>query len=151
MRNLIFLLLISTLVTSCWITDRHDGEVSATMLNNPSSEFSANPDEMPVIAFENQVFDFGTLSQGEKIVHTFNFKNEGKSPLILSFVEGSCGCTVMKDWPKEPIAPGKSGSINVEYDSSDKSGSQSISVRVVTNTVPATTTLMLEGEVVTPY
>ena len=135
---------------SCRITDRSDREVGVEMLNNPSSEFSNNPDEMPVLAFDQETFDFGRLSQGETLQHTFEFTNEGKSPLILSFVKGSCGCTVMKGWPKEPIAPGDSGDINVEFNSKGKSGTQNISIRVVANTSPATTVLTLQGEVVTP-
>lgn len=148
-RISLFLVLIVVLA-SCRITDRSDREVGSEILNNPSSEYSANPDELPVITFEDQVFNFGTLSQGEQLTHTFSFRNEGESPLVLSFVEGSCGCTVMKDWPKEPIEPGDGGEIKVAFDSSNKSGTQSVSIRVVANTVPATTTLMLEGEVVTP-
>lgn len=138
------------LAVSCRITDRSDREVNMDMLNNPSSEFATDPDKLPVIAFEKEVHDFGTLSQGEQFTHAFKFENTGESPLVLSFVEGSCGCTVMKDWPKEPIAPGETGEINVDYNSKGKSGTQNISIRVVANTSPATTVLMLEGEVVTP-
>jgi hypothetical protein len=35
--------------------------------------------------------------------------------VIISNARGSCGCTV-PDWPKEPIAPGKTSSIKVSYD-----------------------------------
>lgn len=138
------------LAAACRITDRKDRDVNMDMLNNPSSEYGNDPDKMPAISFDEEVYKFGTVSQGEQFTHTFTFENTGKSPLVLSFVEGSCGCTVMKDWPKEPIAPGESGEINVDYNSKGKSGTQSISIRVVANTSPATTVLMLEGEVVTP-
>lgn len=149
MRLIVFILLMTSTI-ACRITDRSDREVNMDMLNNPSSEFSADPDELPIIAFDEEVHNFGTLSQGEQFTHTFTFENTGKSPLVLSFVEGSCGCTVMKDWPKEPIAPGESGEIKAEFNSKGKSGTQNISIRVVANTSPATTVLMLEGEVVTP-
>lgn len=150
MRYTWIILLIIVAFSGCKITDRHERDVNMDMLNNPASEFSNDPEIMPVIAFEQAVYNFGVLSEGEEFVHSFDFVNEGKSPLVLSFVEGSCGCTVMRDWPKEPIAPGESGSINVEYKSKGKKGKQNIAVRVVANTSPATTVLTIEGEVVTP-
>lgn len=149
-RNIAFLLVAALTLVACRITDRSDRQIDVDMLNNPSSEFSVDPDEMPVIAFEAPVHQFGTLSQGDVLEHTFHFENTGKSPLVLSFVEASCGCTVMKDWPKEPIAPGDAGAINVAFDTKGKSGVQNVSIRVVTNTTPATSVLALEGEVVIP-
>ncbi len=138
------------LLSGCRLTDRGERQINTDALNNPASEFTKDPDKMPVMSFEEPVFNFGTLSEGETINHSFEFVNEGKSPLVLSFVEGSCGCTVMKDWPKEPIAPGKKGEINVEFKSKGKKGIQNIAVRVVANTSPATSVLNIEGTVVTP-
>jgi hypothetical protein len=145
--TIIALLLIAF---SCRLTDYSDREVSMEMLNNPESGDPIDPDKLPVLAFDTTYVNFGVLSEGEKITHSFPFVNEGKSPLILSFVEGSCGCTVMKSWPKHPLKPGEGGEIEIEFNSRGKSGSQSVSIRVVANTRPATTVLMLEGEIVTP-
>lgn len=150
MKNLGIIAVLALVLFSCRLTDRSDREVGVDMLNNASSEYSADLDELPVIAFAEQTHNFGTLSQGEELNHSFTFVNEGKSPLVLSFVEGSCGCTVMKDWPKKPIEPGDAGEINVQFNSKEKSGTQSIAITVVANTSPSTTVLMLEGEVVTP-
>lgn len=151
MRIFGLLLLGAMVFVSCRITDRSDrDEVDMSMLNNPSSEHATSPEMMPKIVFEQDVHNFGVISQGEEFDHSFKFKNEGKSPLVLSFVEGSCGCTVMKDWPKEPIPPGESGEINIEFNSKGKSGTQNIAVRVVSNTTPATTVLVMEGEIVSP-
>jgi hypothetical protein len=44
----------------------------------------------------------------------FTFKNTGKTPLLISNVQASCGCTT-PDYTKEPIAPGKKGSITATY------------------------------------
>jgi hypothetical protein len=145
--TIIALLLIAF---SCRLTDYSDREVSMDMLNNPESGDAIDPDKLPVISFDTTYVNFGVLSEGEKITHSFPFVNEGKSPLILSFVEGSCGCTVMKSWPKQPLLPGEGGEIEIEFNSRGKSGAQSVAIRVVANTRPATTVLMLEGEIVTP-
>jgi hypothetical protein len=40
--------------------------------------------------------------------------NTGTQPLILNEVTGCCG-TNIKEWPKAPILPGKSGLIKVEF------------------------------------
>ena len=58
------------------------------------------------IEFEKEVHDYGTIENGANGQCTFNFKNSGNAPLIISNAKGSCGCTV-PSWPKEPIAPGE--------------------------------------------
>ena len=69
------------------------------------------------VEFEKEVHDYGTLVQGEPAVYEFKFTNTGDKPLIISNCKGSCGCTVPV-WPREPLAPGKSATIKVKYDSS---------------------------------
>jgi Protein of unknown function (DUF1573) len=98
------------------------------------------------IAFEHTDFDFGTVKDGEKVKHTYKFKNTGSEPLIISSAKGSCGCTVPK-WPSEPIAPGGSGVIDVEFDSKGKPGKQTKRVTVTANTTPAQTLLNISGTV----
>jgi len=69
----------------------------------------------PVFEFEKKIVDYGAIEKGSEGVYDFKFKNIGKSPLIISNVKGSCGCTVPSA-PKEPIMPGTSGVIKVKYD-----------------------------------
>ncbi|WP_333875988.1 DUF1573 domain-containing protein [Flavobacterium sp.] len=87
------------------------------------------PTEM---TFESQVHDFGTIKQGDKVVHDFKFTNTGGSDLIITDAKGSCGCTVPA-YPKEPVKPGESGVIKVSFDSHGKSGEHSKSVTVFCN------------------
>ena len=67
------------------------------------------------ITFEKDVHDYGTIKQNANGSCEFKFKNTGKEPLIISMARGSCGCTV-PDWPKEPIKPGETAAIKVNYD-----------------------------------
>ena len=69
----------------------------------------------PVFEFERKIVDYGAIEKGSEGVYDFKFKNIGKTPLIISNVKGSCGCTVPSA-PKEPIMPGASGVIKVKYD-----------------------------------
>ncbi|MFK7946712.1 MAG: DUF1573 domain-containing protein [Saprospiraceae bacterium] len=96
--------------------------------------------------FSESTFNFGSVTDGEKVEHIYKFKNTGNDPLIISNAQGSCGCTVPQ-WPKEPIAPGKSGEIKVVFDSKGKVGKQNKTVTITANTEPATTTINITGEV----
>ncbi len=86
----------------------------------------------PVITFEETEKNFGDISQGSKVEHTFKFTNTGTEVLKISNVAATCGCTVPK-WPKEPIAPGKSAEIKVTFNSAGKMGKQRSIVRIYSN------------------
>src|SRR5437868_1990585 len=58
--------------------------------------------DLPEITFDEPVFDFGKITQGERVSHSFSFTNTGKKSLVVSGANASCGCTV-PGWPKEPI------------------------------------------------
>jgi hypothetical protein len=96
--------------------------------------------------FEETTFDFGTVQDGEKVSHTYKFKNTGSEPLVFADAKGSCGCTVPK-WPREPIAPGASSQVTVEFDSKGKGGKRNQKVTITANTNPPQTFLYLTGEV----
>ncbi|MEZ5043773.1 MAG: DUF1573 domain-containing protein [Saprospiraceae bacterium] len=99
-----------------------------------------------VMTFAETTFDFGTVEDGEKVAHTYTFKNTGNEPLILSDAKGSCGCTVPQ-WPREPIAPGAEGVVTVEFNSKGKKGKRNQKVTITANTNPPQTFIYLTGEV----
>lgn len=99
--------------------------------------------------FAENAHDFGKIIQGEKVSYSFKFKNNGSSALVISSAHGSCGCTVPR-YPKEPIAPGAQGVIDVTFDSDSKSGMVSKTVTLVANTNPNTTVLTITAEVEVP-
>jgi hypothetical protein len=123
---------------------------SATPAGAPSGEPSVAVPTGPIttIEFPETTYDYGTVEDGKKVVHIYKFKNTGKNPLIISDAKGSCGCTV-PEWPKEPIAPGKSGEIRVEFDSKNKGtaegSAQSKRVTLTANTDPVQTYLTIKG------
>ena len=64
---------------------------------------------------KNNTIDYGTVSKGsDDGVRSFEFTNTGDSPLIITNVQSTCGCTVPSK-PTEPIMPGKTGKIDVKY------------------------------------
>jgi hypothetical protein len=126
-------------------------EISTDIINNPASATEENIDteNLPSFEFEEEVIDFGEISQGEKVKRMFRFKNTGKTDLIISDAKGSCGCTV-PIWPKKPIAPGEEGEIEVVFDSNGKQGRQHKTVTLVANTLPNTKVLAIKGDILTP-
>lgn len=86
-----------------------------------------------IITWEVTSYEFGDIYKGDKVQHTFKFTNTGSSPLIITNVEVTCGCTIPKGWPRDPIMPGSRGELQVQFDSSGKFGRQNKVVTVVSN------------------
>jgi hypothetical protein len=64
---------------------------------------------------KDNTIDYGTVSKdSDSGMRTFEFKNTGNQPLIITNVQSTCGCTVPSK-PTEPIMPGKMGKIDVKY------------------------------------
>jgi len=98
------------------------------------------------IDFNKEVHDYGTIENGANGECTFEFKNTGNAPLIISNAKGSCGCTV-PSWPKEPIAPGASSKITVKYDTK-RPGAINKSVTITSNAVnEPTKVIRIKGNV----
>jgi len=114
--------------------------------NNITKQLS---DTVPVISFEQEEFDFGTIKQGDKVARTFHFTNTGGVPLKLESVRASCGCTT-PEWPKEPIMPGQSSKIEVVFNSAGKLGQQKKSITIRSNANPSIKVVYLKGKVDSP-
>mgnify|MGYP006299405367 CR=1 FL=1 len=101
----------------------------------------------PKIEFEQVYYDFGNLQQGEQVSYIFEFTNTGGLPLMIKEAVASCGCTVPR-YDKQPIQPGKKGSVEVIFDSSGRRGNQYKSVILKTNTPRGTVRLTIKANVI---
>lgn len=99
----------------------------------------------PVFEFETEVIDYGEIEANSDGNRVFKFKNVGKSPLIISQVKGSCGCTVPTK-PEEPIMPGETGEIKVKY-ATNRIGPFSKTVTITSNAYEDTKVLRIKGRV----
>ena len=63
---------------------------STNNANEVSSVEVVEAQQGPKITFEEKEFNFGKIKQGDKVEHTFKFKNEGDAPLIINNAKGSC-------------------------------------------------------------
>src|SRR5512145_3056739 len=101
-----------------------------------------------LITFIEKEHNFGTIKEDDGISsHDFQFKNEGKTPLLINEVKASCGCTV-PEWPREPILPGKSGFIKVNFDPKKQSGAFSKTVQVLSNASAPQVAILVRGVVI---
>lgn len=149
MKSSVFIFLIAALcLFSCGSNDR----LSTDLINIPAtaSENSQNEGDFASIEFEELEYDFGIIAAGRRLTIEFKFTNTGDAPLLISNAHSQCGCTVAKDWPKKAINSGDGGVIEVEFDSTDRTGTLNKTVDIVTNSRPAITQLVIKGNVIGP-
>ena len=113
---------------------------------NSQDNKKSGKESMPKIVFEQPTYDFGKVSKGEKVSHTFKFKNKGEAKLKIKDVEVSCGCTV-PEYKKTVIPPGETGRIKVTFDSGGFFGDQKKQIIVYTNSKISATELVIKAYV----
>jgi hypothetical protein len=110
---------------------------------------SAADANKPVFKFTEEVYNFGTAKQGEKVQHDFTFTNTGNEPLVITSATGSCGCTVPV-WPKEPIKKGETATIKVTFNSAGKQGMQDKTITINSNATENPKVLHIKGNIEVP-
>ena len=95
--------------------------------------------------FEKEIIDYGKITQNSERIRVFEFTNIGATPLIITSVRSSCGCTIPKK-PTEPIMPGKKGKIEVSYDTSRLGGFSKI-ITIFSNAKNERKTIRIKGYV----
>lgn len=73
------------------------------------------------ISWDSLVHDFKEIPAKKPVKATFEFTNKGNEPISVIKVRSSCGCTVVA-YNKEPVLPGKAGSISATYDAAKHGG-----------------------------
>ena len=100
------------------------------------------------IDFESKVVDYGQIAHKSSGARKFVFTNNGTEPLIIKNAKGSCGCTV-PTWPREPIAPGTTSEIGVNYDTK-RTGPFTKTITLTTNASKSPVILTIKGNVSPP-
>jgi hypothetical protein len=104
--------------------------------------------QKPVISFDVKEHDFGKIFEKDgSVTYVFNFTNKGNSPLVVSRVQASCGCTT-PTWTKEPIEAGKKGAITVTYNTANRPGMFTKTITVYSNDALEQAVLVIKGEVI---
>ena len=118
-------------------------------MNNNATPNGSNGEEMPDMKFDEEDHNIGTIEQGEVIDFSFKFTNSGKADLIINNCTASCGCTI-PNWPKQPIRPGESAFIDVQFDSKGKQNDITKEVTISSNCNPAVRKIKFHGFVKVP-
>jgi hypothetical protein len=147
--NRIVVIFIIVSIFSCTNSQKTEQKDTTKVVLDKNGKKIPNPNA-PIMDFlKGNIVDLGKINQGEIRTHTFKFKNTGKSPLKIEYANASCGCTV-PSWPHEPIAPGGTGDITVEFNSKNKEGKLFKNVSIYANTVPEFNTVAFNVEVLVP-
>jgi hypothetical protein len=102
--------------------------------------------QYPAFKWSKTEHDFGNIPQQSPVTYEFEFTNKGQAPLVISEVEGSCGCTVT-EYTKDPVMPGQKGKVKAIFDAAAP-GKFRKSIKVVANVEGGPEYLYIKGTVV---
>jgi hypothetical protein len=111
--------------------------LSATAVMAQDAKKGAEQVKTSSLSVENMSFTadnhaFGTVQEGPTADYEFQFKNTGKEPIVIQRVQASCGCTT-PSYSKEPIAPGRTGTVKASYNTLGRPGEFTKTLTVVSN------------------
>ncbi|MCG6945238.1 MAG: DUF1573 domain-containing protein [Deltaproteobacteria bacterium] len=102
----------------------------------------------PAIRFQESVFTFPPVLEGESVEIAFEFCNAGGEPLVIHDAVTSCGCTTA-DYPSYPVKAGESGKIRTIFRSAGHGGENDIVLLVKSNDpIASITKLRIRGTVI---
>ncbi len=99
-----------------------------------------------MIEFEKSIHDFEVIPSKDTIGTIFRFKNKGENPLVIQYVQSSCGCTI-PEWSMNPIKINGEGMIKVLYDAKSL-GNFKKTITVFYNGKDSPKTLTIKGVVI---
>lgn len=102
--------------------------------------------QLTEIRFTQPHFNFGKISEGEIVAHTYYFKNTGTTDLLIKNVDSGCGCTSV-NYSSRPLSPGKEGKIEITFNSSGRYGKQYKEILIFANLPKGKKTLSFTADV----
>lgn len=92
----------------------------------------AQDQKRPKIHLEEDKYDFGDIKEGVVVSHDFIIENSGEKKLKIFRVKASCGCTAVSP-SKKQLEPGEKTSVQVQFNSAHRHGTQRKHVYIFTN------------------
>ncbi len=141
MKKYILVLLVCSAIVSCDVRRKDkiadDAETQKILALKDST----------TVQIIDTAYNFKSVTDGEKVIYSYRFKNTGTKPLVIVEATASCGCTVPQK-PERPILPGETGFIKVVFDSKGRVGEAHKTISVISNAKPEFPPLILTGNVV---
>ena len=127
---------------SIFTDEEKDAEKSLRVIATIEEYFAPmTPEQLsqaPKLKFEETIHDFGSMKKNITVSTEFIFTNTGKTPLNIRAMKPNCGCTGSK-LDKYDYAPGESGKVKVDFNSTGRRGSQQKSIVIFSNDPTAPT------------
>ena len=108
-----------------------------------------SPSKFPAMSFDKTTHDFGVIQNGTPVETVFSYTNTGQAPLVIADIKSTCGCTVPKDWSREPLNPGESSQFSVKFDGKGRNNT-SKTVTITANTQTGRETVKITAFVNNP-
>lgn len=142
MRQILAILSIITLA-AC-----HSKNNAVQLQSSPNFIASIDTEHYTTITWLDSAQQFATINEGDTVRLAYHFKNTGATPLFLTGVHVSCGCTAVTV-PQQAILPGKEDTLVVTFNSKYHPGFNRRGITVKSNTKNGVThVLVMEGTVV---
>ncbi len=145
-KFLVLVLITVSFLTSCKDATNITAKIKKQNLVNAKSRDSEIKKGAASISFDKKEYDFGTVNEGDIVETSYLVTNSGKTDLVITNAQASCGCTVPV-WPKNPIKPGATGEVKVKFNTSGKPNRQQKTITLTTNTESGREVLTLKGSV----
>jgi len=145
-KFLVLVLITASFLTSCKDATNITAKIKKENLVNANSRDLEIKKGAASISFDKKEYDFGTVNEGDIVETSYLVTNSGKTDLVITNAQASCGCTVPV-WPKNPIKPGATGEVKVKFNTSGKPNRQQKTITLTTNTESGREVLTLKGSV----
>ncbi len=145
LRKTLSLVTVSMLLATISCNDAGSAKITEEDMKMIEAEKEL-ANKLPKVEFDKVEYDFGMIEANAKVETEFIVKNVGEADLLISSATATCGCTV-PDYPKQPLKPGESAPIKVTFDPAGKSGMQSKTVTLTTNTENGKETFVIKANV----
>jgi hypothetical protein len=109
---------------------------------------AAQTSDKTTVNWEPDTLFFDNINEGDILLDSFKVTNTGEHPYSIRSVKANCDCTVLR-FPKEPLLPGQTAIIRIEFDSAGKAGVAHPGIIVYDNSRPnARNILYLSGYII---
>jgi hypothetical protein len=98
------------------------------------------------VAWKAETIEVGEIPQSKPKDIVFEFKNTGKTDIVITNVKPACGCTAA-DYTKTPIHPGETATVKATYNAAAK-GPFTKTVTVTTSAAETPQVLTFKGTVI---
>ncbi len=122
------------------------GEVKAKPATSESDSPAPNS-PLPELTLLKTEYNFGKIQVGEKITHSFPFKNTGRSPLNIKSINSSCNCTTFAV-NKQGVAPGEEGVLTITYAPTKESATGEALTVIINAPTKESNKVFFKGQVV---